>query len=58
MANDPVFKPGDRVVSFRGELATVERMTREGGPHRSAKVHVRWDDGWEGEYYSTVFTLV
>ena len=62
MKGDPIFQPGDRVISFRGELATVIQMTRDASdPGRSAKVLVRWDDKWSGtnglEYYSKVFHL-
>lgn len=69
MQGDPIFQPGDRVISFRGEYATVIRMTRDASdPGRSAKVLVLWDadifnDETEYassgcEYYSNVFTLV
>lgn len=56
------YKVGDRVVSFRGEKATVTRI-RESANYRSKshRVCVKWDEVKHGrrddpvEYYEEVF---
>lgn len=56
------WEPGDRLRSFRGELATLLQVTRQRGPGHSAKVWIQWEpnaDGsgnYRGEYYADVFT--
>lgn len=50
---------GDTVTSFRGEKATLVRMSRPRIPGKSGKVVVRWiDGGYEQEYYDGVFGLI
>lgn len=55
---------GDTVTSFRGEKATVTRLSRAVEPGRSGKVVVRWFEkasgptDYESEYYDGVFDLV
>lgn len=61
MPNDPIFVPGDRVVSFRGELATVKEYRVIDEPGKSNRVTVQWDkddpeDEDKIEYYAGVFS--
>lgn len=57
---EPKFKPGDKVVDFRGDGATVTRVHRVDEPGKSHRVQVRGDDGSESKraYYEEVFDLV
>jgi hypothetical protein len=71
MGGEPTFKPGDHVISFRGEGATIHRVYPSGHPGKSNRVQVKWDDPernltWDGEehpegvgdqqaYYESVF---
>ena len=52
---------GDEVISFRGEKATLNALTRVNemyyGGRRSGKVEVIWKDGFKSEYYDGVFNL-
>ena len=56
-------KPGDSLVSFRGERATLVRAVRAQQPGKSGKVLVRWVDrpvvsGMANlEYYDKVFNV-
>lgn len=56
------WEQGDRLRSFRGELAVLLSVTRQCGPGRSAKVWVMWlgqaaqTSQDRGEYYADVFT--
>lgn len=57
-------KVGDKVVSFRGEPATLVSLDRPADEGRSGKVTVKWDgfdgghcEGFEGQYYDVVFDL-
>jgi hypothetical protein len=55
--NDPVFKPGDRVISFRQELATVYSYRVVPYEGKSNRVSVIFDNDTEPspEYYASVF---
>jgi len=61
MPEDIIFDPGDRVISFRKELATVVGYRVVDDPSKSDRVRVRWD-GARGddpvEYYAGVFNKV
>ncbi|GAB3475401.1 hypothetical protein [Amycolatopsis cihanbeyliensis] len=50
-------RAGDQVTSFRGEPATFLRVTRGTEYNGTARVLVRWQDGWEHDYYDRVFDL-
>jgi hypothetical protein len=55
---EPRFVVGDRVVSFRGERATVTWVGRAEAPHRSHRVCVHFDGKLEADrrdFYETVF---
>lgn len=70
-ASGPMFSPGDRVESFRGEGATVHRVIPSNESGKSHRVQVKWDEparnlAWNGEqhpqgagderaYYENVF---
>lgn len=52
---------GDTVTSFRGEIATVAKLSSACVPGKSGKVVVHWTDGnrcGTSEYYDGVFDLV
>lgn len=60
MPDDPTFQPGDEVISFRGDKATVVSYRVVDNPGKSNRVTVRWDgEDKEGpmEYYAGVFSL-
>ncbi|TDD41389.1 hypothetical protein [Saccharopolyspora elongata] len=48
---------GDQVTSFRGETAIFVRVTRGTAYNGTARVSVRWSDGFEHDYYDRVFNL-
>lgn len=48
---------GAPLVSFRGEPATFQYVSRAAIPGKSAKIVVTWTDGSEGEYYAQVFNV-
>lgn len=54
-----VVKPGESVVSFRGDVATLVRPTRARTNEKSGKVVVKWEgfNSPELEYYDKVFDL-
>lgn len=61
MPNDPVFQPGDRVVDFKGDTATVTsyRVIEELGKSNRVRVHVDGEsEPRKTEYYANVFTKV
>lgn len=50
-----VVEPGTKVLSTRGESATLIRATRAQEIGRSGKVYVQWDkDGYKQEYYDNI----
>jgi len=50
---------GDTVTSFRGETATLIKLTRPQVSGKSGKVFVKWDElDYTGEYYDSVFNLI
>lgn len=57
----PKFSVGDRVISFKGELATVIWVRTVDHPGKSHRVSVHWDDSDREdkiEYYEGVFEHV
>jgi len=61
MPDDPIFQPGDEVVSFRGDFATVTSYRVVDDPGKSNKVTVCWAGESATspimEYYAGVFSL-
>lgn len=60
MHGEPKFAVGDRVVSFRGEYATVTAVRDSEHPGKSNRIYVHFDADWEPckiEFYETVFYL-
>lgn len=60
MNGEPKFAVGDRVVSFRGEYATVVAVRDSQHPGKSNRVYVQFDADMQPctiEYYETVFSL-
>lgn len=59
LPNDPVFKVGDPVKSFRDRSAVVESYLVIDDPSKSNRVTVEWSDGLNNpdktEYYASVF---
>jgi len=55
----PKFQPGDRVISFRGELATIKTSRQVWEPGKSHRVTVIWANELQNpdntEYYEKVF---
>lgn len=51
----PKFKVGDKVISFRGERATVRVVYQVDTPGKSHRVGVTWENEDEGMYYEQVF---
>ena len=47
---------GDKVISFRGEIATVQGWSRPANnPRSTGRIHVQWHDGLTASYYPSVF---
>lgn len=52
-----VFAPGAPLVSFRGDAATLIRVSRIPNGPSTGRVEVRLEDGRTAEYYPSVFDL-
>lgn len=49
---------GETILSFRGEKATILKVTRVRNSRRTGKVYVQWHEPERtGEYYDHVFDL-
>lgn len=59
MRPEPKFKPGDKVISFKGEHATVIYVVEAPAISKSHRVNVDWDAKFKNpdkrEYYEEVF---
>lgn len=50
--------PGDRINSFRGDLAVYNYITQGSGPGTSGKIYVTWlKNNTSGEYYPSGFNV-
>lgn len=61
MPGEQVFVKGDRVVSFKGELATVTDYVVVDDPSKSNRVYVQYDGDPEPQataFYAKVFSKV
>ena len=49
---------GDKVTSFRGEIATVQGWTKPLHSASTGRIHVQWHDGLTASYYPSVFDCI
>ena len=53
-----IIREGDTIVDFRGEEAEFVRVQRYPRPGKQALIHAKYPDGWEHDYYASVFGLI